>query len=172
LNDSSSIGEIDGLPHGEVDQVGLFVGGDDLHEEAELLFHFQDKVAAVGRFADRGSRVGQDDIAIEAGGDALVAGEDLQGMVHRPARQAVVYQGGGAQLRQVLFRGEDLERQALGDLHDHHVQGIGADVDGGDPQAVGGGGARRPGKGGRRRLRNEPVARQMPGCAPPGRDLG
>ncbi len=119
--------------------MGFFVGGDDLDKQAELFFCGEDEIAAVVRFADGGGGVGEGDVAVEIFGDAPIAGEDFEGVGHGAFAEVVMDEGGGAELGEVFIRGEDFEGEGVGDLDDDHVVGMGADVDGGDAQAVGGG---------------------------------
>ena len=148
-------GEVDGLADGEINEVGFFVGGDDLDAEVEAGAGGVDEVAAVDGFADGGGGVGEDDIAVEAVGDALIAGEDVEGVVDGALGEAMVDEGGGAEVGEVFVGGEGFEGEGVGDFDDDHVEGVGADVDGGDAEAVGRGGARgffgRGGGGGWRR---------------------
>ena len=141
-------GEVDGLADGEVDEVGFLVGGDDLDAEAEAGFGGADEVAAVDGFADGGGGVSQDDIAVEAVGDALVAGEDVEGVVDGAGGEAVMDEGGGAEVGEVFVGGEGFEGEGVGDFDDDHVEGVGADVDGGDAEVSWGEGERGGLRGG------------------------
>jgi len=136
-------GEVDGLPDGEINEVGFFLGGDDLDLEAELFFCGEDEIAAVGGFADGGGGIGEGDVAVDIFGDALIAGEDVERVGHGALGEVVVDECGGTELGEVLVGGEDFEGEGVGDFDDDHVEGVGADVDGGDAEAMGGGRAAR-----------------------------
>ena len=58
-------------------------------------------------------------------------------------REAAAVQAAGAQADHFLFPVNDFEGQVGPDLHHDHVDGVGADVDGGDAHE--GGDAKRPG---------------------------
>ncbi len=147
------IAEVDGLADRKVDEAGFLLGVDDLDGQPQVQLEEFDEVGAVGAFADGAGGVGQDDVAVEAAGDALVAAEDLVGVDHGAAGKPVADEGGGAKLGELLLGAEDAEGELVGDFDDDHVHGVGADVDGGDAQAVGraalrsGGGALGPRRG-------------------------
>lgn len=140
--------------------MGFFLGGDDLDSHAELAFDRVDEIAAVGGFADGGGGVGEGDVAIEAAGDALIAGENLEGVGDGGFGEAVMDEGGGSELGEIFFGREDAEGEGVGDFDDDHVEAVGADINGGEAQAVRGdhaggnvglsGDGRRGGRGGAR----------------------
>ena len=57
--------------------------------------------------------------------------EHLERGVHRLRRERAAVEAAGAQPDHFLFAVDDLEGEVGPDLHHNHVEGVGADVDGG-----------------------------------------
>ena len=129
-------GKVDGLADGKVNQMRFFVSGDDLDGEMELPFGGFDKVAAVGGFADGTGGVGEHDVAVETGGDTLVAGENIERMIDGGLGKLAINEARSAQVGQVLVGRKRPERERIGDFDDNHVEGVGANIDGGNAKTV------------------------------------
>ena len=63
--------------------------------------------------------------------------QHLERGVHRLGRERAAVQPAGAQPDHFLFAVDDFEGQIGADLHDDHVDRVGADVDGGDAHTLG-----------------------------------
>ena len=98
-----------------------------------------DEIAAVFGFA-RGAGGGGDDLVdFVRVGEPPELRQGLQRGRHRGRRQAAAVEAAGAEPDHVFFAVDDLERQIRAHLDHDHVDGVGADVDGGDAHAEDGG---------------------------------
>ena len=91
-----------------------------------------EEFAAVFGFAGGAGRDGDDFVDPVRFGQPPEFREHLQRGVHRLGRERPAVEAAGAQPDHFLLAVDDLEGQVGADLHHDHVEGVGADVDGGD----------------------------------------
>ena len=91
-----------------------------------------EEFAAVFGLAGGAGRDGDDLVHAVRFGEPAEFRQHLQRRVHRLRRERAAVEAAGAQPDHFLLAVDDLEGQIGPDLHDDHVQRVGADVDGGD----------------------------------------
>ena len=94
-----------------------------------------DEIAAVVGFARRAGRRRDDLVDFVRLGQPPEFGQRLQRGRHGGRRQAPAVEAAGPQPDHVLFAVDDFERQVRAHLDHDHVNGVGADVDGGNAHA-------------------------------------
>ena len=90
----------------------------------------QERAAVLG-FARRAGRDREDFVHLVGLGEPRELRQRLQRRRHRFRRQFLAVEAAGAQPDHFLFAIDDFEREVRPDPHHDHVDGIGADVDGG-----------------------------------------
>ena len=89
------------------------------------------ELAAVLGLARRAGGDGDDLVDPVRFGQTPEFRQHLERRVHRLRRERPAVEAAGAEPDHLLFAVDDLERQVRADLHHDHVDGVGADVDGG-----------------------------------------
>ena len=119
-----------------MDEARLLGSGNDPHVDARLTRDRRDELAAVFRLA-HGARGRRDDLVhlVRLGQPAILR-KDLERGRHRGVGQVPAVEAAGAEPDHVLFAVDDLEREVGVNLHDDHVDRVGADVYGSDAHGV------------------------------------
>jgi CHAD domain-containing protein len=113
--------------------VARFLGPrDNPRPNAGLLGDGLEELAAVLGFTRGAGRNGDNFLDAMRFGQTLELREHLETCMHRLRRKSFPVKAAGPEPDHLLFPVDDLERQIRPDLHDDHVDGIGADVDSGD----------------------------------------
>ena len=124
--------EVHAVEDGEVDETRFLVAGDGARPDLELGADALEEVLSVRGFADGGSGHGQDLLRPRALGQALVLPQRVQAPRHGRRRELAAREGAGAQADHLLVRADHTERPPAQRLHDYHMKGVAAEVDGGD----------------------------------------
>ena len=132
IDDRDVAGDADAVDRGEMDEPGLFGARNDARADAGLLGDGLEEFAAVFGFAGRAGRDGDDLVDSVRFGQPAELREHLERSVHRLRRERPSVEPAGAEPDHFLLAVDDLERQVGADPHHDHVEGIGADVDGGE----------------------------------------
>ena len=119
---------------GEIVEAALFLGRDDARRDAGEPARLAHEAAAVRGLAHRGGGGAQDTVDLVAAGQAHEARQRIERLGHGLGAQAPAAERAAAHLRHLALAIHHLEALA-GGARDHHVDGVGADVDGGEPHA-------------------------------------
>ena len=131
-DDRRAAADVHAVPGRQMDEPGFFGSGNHPDADAGLAIDLGNEVAAVLGLA-RGAGGRRDDLVDLVGvGQALELGQGLERGRHGGWGQAAAVQAAGAEPDHVLFAVNDFEGQVRPDLDHDHVDGVGADVDGGD----------------------------------------
>ncbi len=130
-------GDIAGCPYAidgrRVDMPGFFRPGNHVWTNARLIRDGLEELAAVLGFPRGTCRDGNDFVHRMRFGQTPEFRENLKRSMHRLRRQRLAVKTARAQPDHLFLAIDDLERQVGPDLHDDHVDGVGADVDGRNP---------------------------------------
>ena len=118
-----------------MDEARLLGPRDDADLDAGPLADGVQELAPVVRLADGARRGGDDLVHVVRLGQARELAERLEGREHRRLGERAPAEAAGAEPDHLLLAVDDLERAVRPYLHDDDVDGIGADVDGGDAHA-------------------------------------
>ena len=135
-DDRGAARRIDAVDGREVDEATLLEPRDDARPDAGALGDRGQELAPVRRFADGAGR-GRDDL-VRAPRHRKLA-EPAQGLErggHGAGRQGAAVQAARAEADHFLLAIDRLERKVRANLHHDHVDGVGADVDGGQAHTV------------------------------------
>ena len=124
--------DVDAVDRGLMNQPRFFGAGDDARTDAGLALDAREELAAVARFARRAGGGGEDLVDAVRFGEPLELRERLQRRVHRLGRQRLAVEAAGAEPDHDFLAIDDLEREVRSHPDDDHVDGVGADVDGGN----------------------------------------
>ena len=128
--------DVHAIDRGEVDEPGLFAAGNDARPDSGGLGDAGEELRAVFGLARGAGRRGEDLVHLVRVGQPLELGQRLQGRVHGRVGELAPIETAGAQAHHLLLPVDHLERQVRADLHDDHMDGIGADIDGGKSHGV------------------------------------
>ena len=131
MTTATSPGHADAVDRGQMDESRLFGAGDDPRSDPGLLGDRLEKLAAVLRLARRARRDRDDLVDPVRFGQPPEFRQHLERGVHGLRRERAAVQPARAQPDHFLFPVDDFEGQVGADLDHDHVDGIGADVDGG-----------------------------------------
>ena len=132
VDDDGRAGELGVVAGRQVDEPRFLAASDDPRGDAGLGAHGVEEDAAVLGLARR-ARGGRDDLVHAAGlGQPPELGKRLDGRGHRLRGERLAVQAAGAQPHHHLLAIDHFEGAIGVHLHDDHVHGVGADVDGGD----------------------------------------
>ena len=124
--------EIDAVERGQVDQPGLLLCRDDLRIEADLAPHALEEILAVGGLAHGGGGHDQELVDAVHVRQPLVLAQRIESPPHGGRGQPTPRQRALAEADHLLLAVDHVEPAGAA-LHDDHVKGVAADVDGGDP---------------------------------------
>ncbi len=130
--------DVDAVGGGQVDQPGLFRAGNQLDPDARFAGDIRDEVAAVVCLTGGACRRREDLVDLVRLGQALEPAERVQRRRPRRGGQAAPIEAAGSEPHHVFLAIHDLEREVRTDLDHDHVDGVGADVYGGDAHGRGG----------------------------------
>ena len=116
----------------QVDEPRLLLAREDVRPEADLAAHLVQELLAVLRLAHGGGGRGQELVHALGVGQALVLAQRVQAPSHGLGGEPAAGERALAQPHHLLLALDQVEA-ARPRLHDHHVEGVAAHVDGGDP---------------------------------------
>jgi hypothetical protein len=118
--------------HREVDEASLLLARDDARCDAGLALRPGEELAPVASLANGGGRGAQDAVHRVATRQLHVTPQGIHGAAHRDPAQSAVVERAATHLHHLALAVEHGEAVPTGRFRDHHVDGVGADVDGGD----------------------------------------
>jgi hypothetical protein len=131
-DDRDIAGEADAVHRGLMDQARFLGAGDDPRPYSGLIDDGLKEFAAVLRLPRCARRDGDDFVHAVRVGEPPELGEHRERGVHRLGRERPPVEPAGPQADHFLLPVDDLEREVRADLDHDHVDGVRADVDGGD----------------------------------------
>jgi hypothetical protein len=135
-HDRAGAADIHAVHRGLMNQPGFFRTGDHARTDAGLALDARQELSAVARFARRAGRGGEDLIHAMRFGQPLELRERLQRGVHRLGGQRLAVESTGAEPDHDLLAIDHLEREVGSYPNDNHMNGVGADIDGGNAHRV------------------------------------
>ena len=121
----------------QMDEPGFLRPRDDARAYSDLLGDGLKELAAVFGLPGRARRDRNDLVDAMRFGQTPELRQHLEGRVHRLGRERLAVQPTGTQTDHFLFAVNDFEGQVRSHLHHDHVDGIRADVDGGEAHRSG-----------------------------------
>src|SRR5262245_35987532 len=119
-----------------MNQPRLLGAGDHAWSNTGLPLDPRQELAAVARFPRRARRGGKNLVNAMRFGESLELRQRLQRRVHRLGGQRLAVEAASAEPHHHLLAIDDFERQVRTNPDDDHVDGVGADVDGGNAHDV------------------------------------
>ena len=124
--------EVHAVERGQVDEPGLLLSRHDLRVEADLAGHPLQEVLAVGRLAHGGGGDHQQLVDPVHVREPLVLAQGVEPAPHGGGGKPAARERPLAEPHHLLLAVDDVE-PARAALHDDHVNGVAAEVDGRDP---------------------------------------
>jgi hypothetical protein len=137
--------EVDAVERREIDEPRLLLARDRLRPEADLAPDPVEEVLAVARLADGGGGDRDDLVDVVRRGETPVLGEGFEAALHRGRGELAPRKREGAEADHLLLAVDHAELARPAHLDDDHVQGVAAEIDGGELH--GDGPRRRPEEG-------------------------
>jgi hypothetical protein len=122
---------------GQVDEPRLTFARSHPGPDARLLADPHQVLLAVARLPDGGRGYGQDLVHAVALAEPLVFAQDFQAADHGGDGKMAADEGGGPQPHHLLLARDHVEAAGRAHVHDHEVNRVRAQVDGGDLHGTG-----------------------------------